>query len=296
MPTKNDIYEVKVENWHQTLPYGFKFVFNKTKGGQGQSSICYLPIGPSDLTISTQFATNLINTLYGIIEEHSPVRYYDIQINGNTGFAPKYYDHSNSFDQNPSEGRLTSINTDFFSNGAGGFGARLASIVDNTAQEISRTASDIIDSASLEDMTNSTGINNLFTGYAAFHNFYRWMLWCKDKMAEGHGTEQDPPALYFFSKKDNTQYKVTLQNFTLKRTANDPMLYYYSITMRGYELKTLEVNPSMSILPTFDQRLTQLGLNGVDQSMFAKIYNVANTVKRVSTIILNAVKLSNLER
>lgn len=293
----NDIYEIKIENWHKALPYGFKFVFNKAKGGQGQSTICYLPISPNDLTISTQFATNLINTLYGIVEEHSPVRYYDIQINGTTGFAPKYVDHGQSFKEiTPLEGRLTSINTDFFSNGASGFGSRIASIIDNTVQEVARTASDVLDTASLEDINNSTGMFNANTGYAAFHNLYRWLLWCKDKMAEGHATEQDPPALYFFSQKDNTQYKITIQNFTLRRSANDPMMYQYSIVMRGYELKTLENTPSFSFLPDYTSRLTEMGLNGIDQSTFAKMYNIANTVKRVSTIILDSVKLANLER
>ena len=46
----------------------------------------------SNLNITTHWATNVISTMYGTVEEHSEQRYYDIQISGTTGMAPRYYD------------------------------------------------------------------------------------------------------------------------------------------------------------------------------------------------------------
>src|SRR6185369_1371883 len=73
-------YKVIKSNWFTAKPYGFKFTPRA-----GKAMTMFLPIAPSNLTISTGFATNAIPTLYGTVEEHSPVRYYDITIEGTTG-------------------------------------------------------------------------------------------------------------------------------------------------------------------------------------------------------------------
>ena len=79
-------YIVSMDNWYKALPYGFRF---SPRDGSA-SVICYLPLSPENITVSTHFGTNIIPTLYGTIEEHSEQRYYDIVLSGTTGFAPKY--------------------------------------------------------------------------------------------------------------------------------------------------------------------------------------------------------------
>ncbi len=64
--TLNSMYEqpYKTEpgNWYKPLPYGFRFTSR-----EGSSFICYLPLAPENITISTHFGTNVIPTLYGTI-------------------------------------------------------------------------------------------------------------------------------------------------------------------------------------------------------------------------------------
>src|SRR5689334_19686681 len=70
-------YTLESQNWYSAKPYGFKASLRN-----GRSVVMFLPINPSNLTISTNFATNMIPTLYGTVEEHSEVRYFDITIEG----------------------------------------------------------------------------------------------------------------------------------------------------------------------------------------------------------------------
>src|SRR4051812_8540541 len=90
MVTENPIYtnadySPVLTNWFTAKPYGFRFTPK-----EGQVKVMYLPIGPSNLTITTHFATSITPTIYGTVEEHSPVRYFDIAIEGTTGMAPKF--------------------------------------------------------------------------------------------------------------------------------------------------------------------------------------------------------------
>src|SRR5690349_19439102 len=78
-------YSLESQNWYSAKPYGFKASLR-----DGRTVVMFLPISPSNLTISTNFATNLIPTLYGTVEEHSEIRYFDITIEGTTGMAPKF--------------------------------------------------------------------------------------------------------------------------------------------------------------------------------------------------------------
>jgi hypothetical protein len=72
-------------NWYQALPYGFKNVRR-----DGSVRIMFLPISPSNIQVVTHYATNIVPTLYGTVEEHSEQRYFDITISGTTGFSPRY--------------------------------------------------------------------------------------------------------------------------------------------------------------------------------------------------------------
>ena len=78
-------YQVNPANWYSAKPYGFRM--NMRSGSQ---FTMFLPINPSNINITTNFATNVIPTLYGTVEEHSDIRYYDITIEGTTGMAPKF--------------------------------------------------------------------------------------------------------------------------------------------------------------------------------------------------------------
>jgi hypothetical protein len=131
------IYKVESQNWYSAKPYGFKM---NTR--DGATFTMFLPISPSNLNISTNFATNLIPTLYGTIEEHSEVRYYDITIEGTTGMAPKFVepgagnDSSIIYSRGRKTGRTTMAVAESLS--AGGFFSKtlgLANQIKNKAAD-----------------------------------------------------------------------------------------------------------------------------------------------------------------
>jgi hypothetical protein len=248
------LYKVESQNWYSAKPYGFRM---NTR--DGSTFTMFLPISPSNLNISTNFATNLVPTLYGTVEEHSDVRYFDITIEGTTGMAPKFTtpgagnDSSILYSQLRQSGRSTfpiaqTIN-------AGGFFAKTLGI----ANQIKNKAADLLDGG----VKPSTGINADNSGYVAFHNLYRFLLqYKKDAAGVNSATQRKQHPLTFFNYKDNNQYDVVVRGFTLRRSADNPMLYYYSIQLRGYNLRaiTSPVNEDLT------QRLKDLGLNGVDSS------------------------------
>lgn len=257
-------YKVIKSNWFTAKPYGFKFTPRS-----GKAMTMFLPIAPSNLTISTGFATNAIPTLYGTVEEHSPVRYYDITIEGTTGMAPKFV-HIDQKEQNL--GREEFPVAQSLAGAAGGFFSKTLNLVD----KIRNTASDLISGP----QPASTGIYINQTGYAAFHNLYRFLLKYKEDVAgDADSTRQRKQhPLTFFNYKDNNQYDVVVRNFILRRSADNPMLYFYSITLRGYNLQT--VGGEFKDLTA--DRLKLLGLDGVDgSSLLGKIKGTSDKVKGI---------------
>lgn len=251
----NDSYKIESQNWYSAKPYGFKMTTRDNK-----IFTMFLPISPSNLNITTPFATNLIPTLYGTIEEHSDVRYFDIVIEGTTGIAPKFVepgageDASVLYSHLRQPGRSTAAVASTIS--AGGFFAKTLGIINQAKNK----AADILDGGPKP----KSGLSPENSGYVAFHNLYRFLLQYK-KDASGSGgsvTDRQTHPLTFFNYKDNNQYDVVVRGFTMRRSAENPMLYYYSIQLRGYNLRaiTSPINDSIT------QRLADLGVNGVDSS------------------------------
>lgn len=266
-------YEVISQNWYSAKPYGFKL-----KDQSGRSAVMFLPINPSNISITTNFATNMIPTLYGTIEEHSPVRYYDISIEGTTGFAPKYTRPSigepaaahRVFSAGRSGRSSFSVSSAF---SLGGFFPKTLA----TITKVANKAADLLDGGPSTKM----GITNDSSGYVAFHNLYRFLLYYK-KVSSGEiaGSSQlHKQPLTFFNYKDNNEYYVVVRNFTLRRSAENPMLYNYSIQMRGYNLRAIG---GEKIQEDYKARLENLGLNGVkSSSLFGSIKNISSGVKSI---------------
>lgn len=297
--TENDnaFYTTIGGNWFVAQPYGFRITFSDNK-----SFVCFLPISPSNLTITTHFATNMIPTLYGTVEEHSDVRYFDINIEGTTGIAPKYvgvFKGSGDDDTDAIKGAAQSL--DFgrqsFSISKtiplGGFFSKTLGAL----SAIKNNALDVIDGS---NKPNETGVKESQTGYMAFHTLYKMLLRYKKDVSGvpvssggssiagaissfaasiGVKKERKVHPIVFFNYKDGNQYNVVIRNFTMRRSAENPMLYYYSISMRGYALSGLKGTVDID---NQAQRLKELGLDGVDgSSLLGDIKNRANAAKGV---------------
>ncbi len=268
----DDIYSPIASNWYTAKPYGFKFA-----GRDGMSKyVMFLPISPSNLTINTAFATNMIPTLYGTVEEHSPVRYYDIVIEGTTGMSPQfaapgYGDEPDKlYDSLRQRGRTTVSVSSGIS--AGGFFSKTLGALNAAIGK----ATDLMDGKPKP----KTGVFDQNSGYIAFHNLYRFLLNYKKDAAGVYGdTPYQQHPLVFFNYKDNNQYKVVVHSFTLKRSAENPMLYNYSIQMRGYDITTIQNSMASDDL---QRRLSDLGLDGVDgSSSLGKMKDIASQARAV---------------
>lgn len=236
----DSIYKVDTTNWYKTLPYGFVFYGRniKTKADIVKGKIFYLPISPQNITVTTQFATNVVTTLYGVVEEHSPVRYYDMTISGTTGIAPKYVREKGN-----SKSSFLGTIADAFDPQS--FQTSGRSAFDNALSVDLGAVNQIVDTAN-EVLGYSTGIAPSNSGYAAFHNFYRYLLRYK-KDAAGVGGNTDPQtvphSLSFLNYKDGIKYDCVPQSMTLVRDTENPMMYKYNIKMRCYNLRNVNGDP-----------------------------------------------------
>jgi len=294
-------YKTEPTRWYQSYPYGFSF-WNKQSTGQIATQTFWLPIAPNNINITTHFATNVITTLYGIVEEHSEVRYYDITISGNTGIAPRYTVPFNGAapggqakaaipsgnkanPASPSTGRSSFGSSD----GAGLLSGFLPEVT-NTVGAAINLINEIAGGSQ-----NETGITPEQSGYYAFHNFYKFLLRYKqdaagvfDNAAGGaakalfgqktlsNSDLRKVHPLQFMNYKDNVRYDVIPISFTLTRSAEHPMLYNYSIKLRGFNLQNVDTKASAENL------LNDLGLGNLKGSLFSKM---TSKVGNASTLI-----------
>lgn len=277
-------------NWYKAKPYGFKM--NRRDGTQ---FLMFLPISPSNLTISTNFATNIVPTLYGTVEEHSDVRYYDISIEGTTGMAPQYTAPQPGTALNvpptpsilfnkPQRGRKSFEVDNGVLSSVGLFPKSLA-----LAKKAINKAADVIDGGK---RSTKVAFYTSQSGYTAFHNLYRFLINYKKDTA---GSSSSSPRiskkhpLIFFNYKDNNQYNVVVRNFTLRRSAENPMLYYYNIQMRGYNLETADTRVDTD---NIKDTLANLGLDGVKtSSIVGDIKKRINDAKSVVGTVVGGVNV-----
>lgn len=265
-------YSIQYDDWYTAKPYGFKANLR-----DGRTVVMFLPINPTNLTITTEFATNVIPTLYGTVEEHSDVRYFNISIEGTTGMAPKFVDPyisgesataSDAYSAVSASGR-SSFKVDS-SMSLGGFFPKTLAMINNIKNKVS----DIVDGSPKPKM----GLSHEESGYVAFHNLYRFLLQYKKDAAGIFDTQQRKThPLTFFNYKDNNQYDVVVKSFTLRRSADNPMLYFYSIQLRGYNLRTIEKTVSDDIT----KRLADFGLDGLGSSKLEEMKDYSSKAKAV---------------
>lgn len=276
------LYSVLKKNWYTAKPYGFTF----NPRGNSSAITMYLPISPSNIAVQTQFATNIITTLYGTVEEHSEVRYYDISISGTTGMAPKYvYPLQGAATPNPPVISPLLGRASFPMVGSldlGGFFAKTLSLV----TQIVDKATDL---AGMQTPIN-TAIYIDQSGYLAFHNLYRFLLvYKRDVAGQSSIADRNQHPLTFFNYKDNVMYDVVIRSFNVVKDSENPQLYNYSINMRGYNLRTAGTNPTNS---TSDQQLAALGLAGVKNGSFLGDIKVAtDSAKQIVGAALGGVNV-----
>jgi hypothetical protein len=262
------IYPLQEANWFKALPYCFQFK-DKFNGVHR----FYLPISPSNITTITPFATNVIPTLYSTVEEHSDQRYYDISIQGTTGIAPQYYGvNPASYIGDP--GGRTSF--EVYKPLLGGFAAKTESIIKKTVG-LAIDAAEAVGLAS----ENPTGVSPSKSGYAAFHNFYRFLLVYKKEASGSNANGLLPMTshpLAFINYKDGVEYDCAITHFVLRRSAESPMLYNYEIKMRCYNMRGSDQGDPAGAVTDI---MVKLGLSDINNSIMSKVKNAAGAAKGV---------------
>lgn len=270
-----------ITNWYRQRPFAFIFTNQK-----GKTNTFYLPIAPSNININTHFATNVITTMYGTVEEHSEQRYYDITIAGTTAMIPRYYKVVEDQTADPTSGNMGRSGfavKSSFSDIAGGFFKRTLSILENTINQ----ATDLFGGSDKP----STGVDLKKTGYVAFHNFYKFLLAYKKDTASA-GIRKTKPGisahpLRFVNYKDNNQYDVSVKEFQLTKDSGDPFLYNYNIVLRAYNLRSAD---TQEFAPDITNRKEELGLDGIETSLLATMANKATQAKRAAYSAIGAAK------
>lgn len=280
------VYSIKDKetNWYVSLPYGFEVTLK-----DGKSAVQYLPISPNNITIQTHMATNVVTTLYGVVEEHSEIRYHDITIQGTTGYMPKYTAHELLPDKKgaPSKSlassfldKAKSAATQFFTPRDNKSSGR-QSAQGNESPAVSEVFAAFPKTANILKSTKDLltggddlrmGVDLSKTGYIAFHNLQRMFhLYKKDASSTGKRTTPTRP-IQFLNQKDGVRYDCAPIQFSVVRSAESPMLYNYSITFRAYNMRSIDLSPDYESI----NKLEELGLSGFGNSLMKTVKGAAS--------------------
>ena len=309
-----DIENVK-ENWYKSLPYAFESNIG------GKRKLIYLPLNPSNITITTHYATELIPTIGGTVEVHSDQRYFDISISGTTGIAPKYTpvvapiigDNLTQVSQKV-DGREFYQGGFLFANSLGGFFSDKLAKLDK-AKNLARDAVNSATGGPLKP--HESGVKLERTGYYAFHRLYLFFQEYKNaikKAAEVSLGDQLiasglakassflssaapflPPLpkkpdstapLSFINYKDNNRYSCVINKFTMTRDASTPMMYNYNISLTAYDLTSADKPLEDDSL---EAKLFELGLSKDKPSLLSKVKgglgNAKGAINSVKSIL-----------
>ena len=245
------LYTLDATRWNKVYPYVFKVVDesaqqrpdldfitspgytlnkvvssdNKTRAEDFIKDPIVLPIGPSNISITTLVASNLTATLNGIIEEHNGAPFRQITITGTMGVNPQRISNPQAISNN---------NSSIFQKIA-------QAVAPNFVQNLQNLINDAADNTSFTKLldTNllSTGIpqdNTLHTGYWHFHNLFNfidaYLTLKKDKANKSK-------YLVFEMHKDQLFYKCSLRNFSFQKKPGT-LEYEYTIQLTGWEYET----------------------------------------------------------
>lgn len=280
--TNTDPYDIKSENWYQTIPYALRIVaFDQISGplslGTTDSPTesdtpmhFFFPVNPESISINTPFATVVTPTIGGVVQEHSGAVFYNITLSGTTGIIPELDWSTGVPRAADKELRPLAGDTPLIDPGVlGGFGQSAINAVNSAVSAITGTSSKMVDAS-----------RNRKSGYTAYHVLYKfiWMY----HFAKSNGA---PIQLRFMNYKDNNQYDCVVTNFNLNRDKSRPHLYQYTVQLKAWKLATAGQGP------TYDPkaRLAALGLDE-GPSVKALAFRVINDTK---TVLNNAAGLLN---
>jgi phage baseplate assembly protein W len=245
---------IDTARWNQAWPYQILFIQAvKKKDGReakGDAAISYkatqfkftLPIPPQDLSINMPLATSVQATLGGIVEQHGGAPFRDIVISGTTGITPI----KNT--AGPKEADLLSrtVETIFAgsANAARSFASNATTVVTGKKEFYPNINQGLGD--------GPDRIPEKSTGYYQFRLLER-LLESYQEIKKRSGAVDpligfDPKDLRlgFAVWKDEACYLCSGVNFMLKRSATNPMEYFYTLQLKAW--KRVKLNKGEGVL------------------------------------------------
>lgn len=292
--------EIDPSNWNKEFPYQLLIV-KKAKDGYNTLRTFTLPIPPRSMSIQLPFAVLNNITLDGITEEHAgaPVRF--ISFDGTTGVAP--FRRTNA---RAPESSLAALNT-----ATGGvFGGtieatqNLVNAVSNAFGKYASNAHNASESGLTKDVNNQDGIPEMSTGYAQFHLLREFLEgYAAMKLNKDNRDVRLALAIW----KDSAVYLVTPISFDLRRDANSPYEYQYSLRFKAWSRIRLKGNgpsevaytpPALdesvmgTIYRAFDGARLVIGQGlGLIEAAIGDSIRVANLMREAGAIVKNAAKI-----
>lgn len=218
--------EIVPERWNELHVYSFS-INQAGKGGECTNleykgsgitnSRHNLTLAPQSISVSTPFAISVMATNKGVLEENNGVVFRTISINGTTGLYP-----------------LREVAKSSPSKVSGSF----KSFAPKTGQAIDNLIKKIATSAGTSNRPESN-INLEQTGYYQFWTLNNFLIQYAEAKKSKKGKEF---RLVFNCPKDNISYVVTPVAFDLRRSADGPLMYNYSITLKAWDVTTDKAN------------------------------------------------------
>jgi hypothetical protein len=234
-----------------------------------------LVIPPQAMSISVQFASSVQATNRGILEENNGVVFRTISISGTTGV----------WRARPSEKDLPGPKSGSFDLG------RLFPAATAAVNHVKYAVHSVL--GTLSAKSNDLDTEDLkHTGYYQFwalHNFF--LEYAHNKKKAGTA----PLRLLFASPKDNITYVVTPMQFDLRRDANNPLQYKYSITLRAWDVTTANATLTAALDQVPDGK-NPLSIRDVAERIRRArraINQAAEVIKAVQSDVFEAMNLIN---
>lgn len=248
------------KNWKKSYPFRFLVTKVDSLGKHTQIAQYRLPIAPSDLTVSTQFAIKTTITSRGILEEHNGAPIRQIVFSGSTGI---YLARGNA---GKSEKR--SIIGGIFSGTTDAFGLAV------------KQAASTFSPFDTGKSTSSSKEEDLALTQTGWYQFQMLDLFLHTYAeAKKHPNNQNL-RLIFEIAKDKVQYVVTPQSFVKKRTSNSPMEYLYQVSLLAWAtVPDYKGSPASDI-----EEFLNTDINSLQRSLLV-LSNLRRTVQNFRNIV-----------
>lgn len=261
-PGAPTLWNITGANWYQV--YGYQFMVT----GPEKKYYFTLPIPPQSMTVSPVVPSKITATIGGVVEEHSPVVFWQIAMAGTTGVAisrqpgdevnRKYM--AGQFREVISTtgllaGKFNELNKSI--NKIGGLidGAiNTISNVTNAKNPLDAVSAGVggvvgaVNNSLLPPLPYSaSAVSQDTNGFTEAQELQIFFYTYQRLKAE----QPNEWNMFFINYKTNQQWRVAVKNFSLQQSANEPMAYKYQIQLQGWDCT--QANQEADLTKPFDR-------------------------------------------